>query len=133
MLTEDLDCGCPADEDDPSTAGGKPRTGRAPVPWVPRWGFVTRQPPSGKLRCATETGCFVTAEDHNILGGLGSAVAESLAQSTPCPIEFVGVRDQFGASGEPEELAQQYGLTAPFIAQAARDAIARKKKSRKKG
>jgi len=84
-------------------------------------------------KCALETGCFVTAEDHNIHGGLGSAVAESLAQSTPCPIEFVGVRDQFGASGEPEELAEQYGLTAPFIAQAARDAVARKKKSRKKG
>ena len=49
------------------------------------------------------------------------------AGSIPCPIEFVGVRDQFGASGEPEELAQHYGLTAPFIAQAARDAIARKK------
>jgi len=78
-------------------------------------------------KCAAETGCFVTAEDHNIYGGLGSAVAESLAGSIPCPIEFVGVRDQFGASGEPEELAQHYGLTAPFIAQAARDAIARKK------
>lgn len=83
-------------------------------------------------KCAAETGCFVTCEDHNILGGLGSAVAESLSQSRPCPIEFVGVRDVFGASGEPEELAQQYGLTAPFIAQAARDVIARKKMLRKK-
>lgn len=73
------------------------------------------------------TGCMVTAEDHNILGGLGGAVAESLAQSTPCPIEFVGVRDVFGQSGEPGELAQHYGLTAPFIADAARRAIARKK------
>ncbi|MEJ1968008.1 MAG: transketolase C-terminal domain-containing protein [Rhizomicrobium sp.] len=77
-------------------------------------------------RCAAETGCFVTAEDHNIYGGLGSAVAEALAATHPCPVEFVGVRDLFGASGEPEELAEQYGLTAPFIAQAARDAIARK-------
>jgi transketolase len=78
-------------------------------------------------RCAVETGCFVTCEDHNIIGGLGSAVAEALAATTPCPIEFVGVRDVFGASGEPDELAEQFGLTAPFIAQAARDAIARKK------
>src|SRR5690348_12836302 len=62
-------------------------------------------------RCAKHTGCFVTAEDHNIHGGLGSAVAEALAASNPCPIEFVGVKDVFGASGEPEELAEAYGLT----------------------
>ncbi len=74
-----------------------------------------------------ETGCMVTAEDHNIFGGLGGAVAEALAQSTPCPVEFVGVRDVFGQSGEPGELAQHYGLTGPFIADAARRAIARKK------
>ena len=77
-------------------------------------------------RCAEETGCFVTAEDHNILGGLGSAVAESLSQTRPSPIEFVGVRDEFGESGEPDELAEKYELTAPFIADAARRAIARK-------
>jgi transketolase len=77
-------------------------------------------------RCAEETGAFVTAEDHNIHGGLGSAVAEALARTRPCPIEFVGVNDVFGASGEPEELAAQFGLTAPFIAQAARDVIVRK-------
>jgi transketolase len=77
-------------------------------------------------RCATETGAVVTAEDHNILGGLGGAVAEALAATRPCPIEFVGVKDVFGASGEPEELATLYGLTAPHIAKAARRAIARK-------
>ncbi len=77
-------------------------------------------------RCAEETGAFVTAEDHNIHGGLGSAVAEALARTRPCPIEFVGVNDVFGASGEPEELAEQFGLTAPFIAQAVRNVIARK-------
>jgi len=82
-------------------------------------------------KCAVDTGCFVTAEDHNIHGGLGSAVAESLAASFPRPIEFVGVRDVFGASGEPEELAQAFGISAPFIAQAARDAIARKKAHKK--
>ncbi len=78
---------------------------------------------------ALETGCFVTAEDHNIYGGLGSAVAESLAAHVPCPIEFIGVRDTFGQSGEPAELAERYGLTAPFIVAAAKRAIARKGQS----
>jgi len=77
--------------------------------------------------CSLETGAIVTAEDHNIHGGLGGAVAEALAQTRPCPIEFVGVRDTFGASGEPEELAQHFGISAPFIADAARRVITRKK------
>jgi len=77
--------------------------------------------------CSLETGAIVTAEDHNIHGGLGGAVAEALAQTRPCPIEFVGVRDTFGASGEPEELAHHFGISAPFIADAARRVIARKK------
>jgi transketolase len=77
--------------------------------------------------CSLETGAIVTAEDHNIHGGLGGAVAEALAQTRPCPIEFVGVRDTFGASGEPEELADHFGISAPFIADAARRVIARKK------
>jgi transketolase len=77
-------------------------------------------------RCAEETGAVVTAEDHNIHGGLGGAVAESLATTRPCPIEFIGIKDVFGASGEPEELATLYGLTAPHIAKAAKRAIARK-------
>ena len=76
--------------------------------------------------CARETGAFVTAEDHNIVGGLGGAVAEALAQSIPSPIEFVGVRDVFGESGEPEELAVKYGLTGPSIAEAAHRVLARK-------
>jgi transketolase len=80
------------------------------------------------VRCAEETGCFVTAEDHNIHGGLGSAVAEALAQTHPCPIEFVGVQDTFGESGEPEDLAERYGLTGPYIAAAARRAVQRKGK-----
>jgi transketolase len=77
--------------------------------------------------CALETGAIVTAEDHNIHGGLGGAVAEALAQTRPCPIEFVGVHDRFGASGEPDELAHHFGISAPFIADAARRVIARKK------
>jgi transketolase len=79
-------------------------------------------------RCADETGAIVTAEDHNIYGGLGGAVAEALVQSRPCPVEFVGVKDVFGASGEPEELAEAFGLTAPHIAAAAKRAISRKEK-----
>jgi transketolase len=91
--------------------------------------MATIKPIDGELlaRCAAETGCLVTAEDHNILGGLGGAVTESLAQSRPVPVEFVGVRDTFGESGEPEELAEKYGLTAPFIVRAAKRAIERKK------
>ena len=94
--------------------------------------MATIKPINSKLlsRCARETGAVVTAEDHNIHGGLGGAVAEALAATSPCPIEFVGVKDQFGASGEPEELARHFELTAPFIAEAAKRAIARKGKSK---
>ncbi|NWG45334.1 MAG: transketolase family protein [Alphaproteobacteria bacterium] len=80
--------------------------------------------------CAERTGAIVTAEDHSVHGGLGGAVSECLAQSRPVPVEFVGVRDCFGRSGEPEELAEAYGLTAPHIAAAARRAIARKGETR---
>jgi transketolase len=80
------------------------------------------------IRCAEETGAFVTAEDHNIYGGLGGAVAEALAGAHPAPVEFIGVKDVFGSSGEPEELATIYGLTAPHIANAARRVLARKGK-----
>lgn len=83
------------------------------------------------VKASHETGCIVTAEDHNILGGLGGAVAETIVQNAPCPIEFVGVRDVFGQSGEPGELAQHYRLTSPFIADAARKAIVRKKAFRR--
>ena len=77
-------------------------------------------------QCALETGCMVTTEDHNILGGLGGAVAESVAGSNPVPIEFVGVNDTFGESGEPDELAEKYGLSAQHIADAVVRAISRK-------
>jgi transketolase len=80
-------------------------------------------------RCARETGAIVTAEDHNIHGGLGSAVSEALAATVPCPVEFVGAKDTFGASGEPEELAYAFEISAPFIAAAARRAMARKQLS----
>lgn len=77
-------------------------------------------------RCSRETGAIVTAEDHNIHGGLGGAVAEALASTTPCPVEFVGVKDVFGASGEPEELAHHYEIAAPHIAAAAKRVLQRK-------
>ena len=77
-------------------------------------------------KCANETGAFVTAEDHNIIGGLGAAVSESLAQSNPMPIEFIGVRDTFGESGEPEELSVKYGLCADSICEASKKVLKRK-------
>lgn len=77
-------------------------------------------------RCARETGAIVTAEDHNIHGGLGGAVSEALVATHPCPMEFVGVKDTFGASGEPEELAHHYEIAAPHIAEAVRRVLKRK-------
>lgn len=77
-------------------------------------------------RCVIETGCLVTCEDHNVYGGLGSAVAEAVAKHRPCPIEFIGLQDSFGCSGEPDELAEHFKITAPFIVEAARRVIARR-------
>ncbi len=79
-------------------------------------------------RCARETGVIVTAEDHNVIGGLGSAVAEALVRRCPVPMELVGVDDRFGESGEPEELALALGLGAEAIAAAAERVLARKQR-----
>lgn len=79
------------------------------------------------VECAKATGAFVTAEDHNIIGGLGGAVSECLAQFSPCPVEFIGVNDSFGESGEPDELAEKYGLTAGHISDAGKRVLSRKK------
>ncbi len=76
---------------------------------------------------AAKTGAIVTAEEHQIWGGLGSTVARTLAQSIPVPQEIVAIRDTYAESGKPDELLQKYELTAPFIAAAARRVIARKK------
>ena len=65
------------------------------------------------------TGCCVVAEEHNIIGGLGSAVAEIAATTCPIPIRFVGVEDRFGQSGSPEELQEYYALTHQHIVSAA--------------
>jgi transketolase len=77
-------------------------------------------------RCAAETGAIVTAENHNVVGGLGGAVAESLARTRPAPVEMVGVEDRFGQVGSEDFLRNAYGLTAVKIAAAARRAAARK-------
>jgi len=78
------------------------------------------------LDLARDAGAGVTAENHLVTGGLGSAVAETLAESLPLPLERVGLRDTFAMPGTPEFLFARYGLTADAVAQAARRAIARK-------
>ena len=79
------------------------------------------------LASAGKTGAVVTAEEHNIIGGLGSAVCEALAEGNPVPVERVGVKDTFGRSGKVPQLLELYGLTAAEIVTRAKAAIARKK------
>lgn len=67
---------------------------------------------------AMKTGAVVTAEEHSIIGGLGSAVAEALAERCPVPLVRVGIRDRFGESGKPGELLEAFGLTASHIVEA---------------
>jgi transketolase len=62
------------------------------------------------IKVVKETKAIVTVEEHQIAGGLGGAVAECLAKHAPAPIEFVGVKDQFGQSGTPKELIEYYGM-----------------------
>lgn len=73
-----------------------------------------------------KTGCAITAEEHSVIGGLGSAVAEFLAQNMPIPFEAVGTKDTFGESGSAEQLLIKYGLTARDIAEAAKRALKKK-------
>jgi len=79
------------------------------------------------LKAARETGAIVTAEDHQMQGGLGGAVAELLAQNIPTPQEFVAVRDTFGESGRGDELMRKYGIAKDDIVKAVRRVLARKK------
>ena len=76
---------------------------------------------------ARETGAMVTAEEHNVIGGLGSAVTEALAEACPCPVLRVGVNDQFGRSGKVPPLLEMYGLTAGAVVEKVRAALAMKK------
>ncbi|PRD54453.1 transketolase family protein [Sphingobacterium gobiense] len=78
------------------------------------------------LNSVSKTGCVVTAEEHNRLGGLGDSVAQLLATKRPTPQEFVAVNDSFGESGKPAQLMEKYGLNAASIVAAARKVITRK-------
>lgn len=78
------------------------------------------------VRYAERARAVVTIEEHQVAGGLGSAVAECLAARYPVPIEFIGVHDQFGQSGEPDELIRHYGMDVDAIAEAVRRVVRRK-------
>ena len=79
------------------------------------------------IAAARQTGCIVTAEEANVLGGLGAAVAETVCENCPVPVLRVGVQDQFGRSGDPLELMEYYHLTAADIAEKTKQAISMKK------
>jgi transketolase len=78
------------------------------------------------LKSVSKTGCVVTAEEHNILGGLGESVARTLASNNPKPQEFVAVQDSFGESGTPEQLMDKYKLNNQAIVEAVERVIKRK-------
>jgi len=77
-------------------------------------------------RLAASVGAIVTVENHSILGGFGGAVAETVVERYPMPVERIGIRDEYSESAPNEDLARRHGLTAPFIADAARTAIGRR-------
>lgn len=78
------------------------------------------------IKSITKTKCAVTAEEHNILGGMGDAVAHVAVKNFPVPFEYVGTKDTFGESGKPEDLLKKYGLDTPDIVKAAEKVISRK-------
>jgi transketolase len=78
------------------------------------------------IKSVAKTGCIVTAEEHNKLGGLGESVARTLALSTPTPQEFVATDDTFGESGTPAQLMAKYGLDADAVIKAVKKVIKRK-------
>jgi transketolase len=80
------------------------------------------------LHSIRKTGCAVTAEEHNIIGGMGDMVAQCAARNHPVPFEFVGTKDTFGESGTPKELLKKYGLDVPDIVHAAEKVMMRKEK-----
>ncbi len=79
-------------------------------------------------KAAKETGAIVTVEEHQVMGGLGSAVAESLAKTYPVPMEFIGMQNTFGESGAPAELYEKYGMSVDAIHKAVENVIQRKTK-----
>jgi transketolase len=78
------------------------------------------------LASVSKTGCAVSAEEHQLNGGLGDSIAQLLCRNYPKPLEMVGVNDSFGESGTPEALMEKYGLNAASIEAAARRSISRK-------
>ena len=80
------------------------------------------------VEAARKCGAVVTAEEHNIIGGLGGAVAETLAEHQPVPLQRVGVRDTFGESGKPDELLKHFGLTSEEIMKAVQRVLEKKKR-----
>lgn len=78
------------------------------------------------LKSISKTKCAVTAEEHNIYGGLGDSIAHVASKNLPIPIEYVGTKDTFGESGKPNELLTKYGLDTPDIVAAAEKVIGRK-------
>ncbi|MFC1546860.1 transketolase family protein [bacterium] len=78
------------------------------------------------IKYADKTGAVVTVEEHQLAGGLGSAVSEVLAKNSPKPVEMVGVNDKYGQSGPPKELLKEFGLTNEFIVKAVKKALQRK-------
>jgi transketolase len=78
------------------------------------------------IKSIQKTKCAVTAEEHNVIGGLGDAIAQTAAKNCPIPIEYVGTKDTFGESGTPKQLLTKYGLDIPDIVAAAEKVMARK-------
>jgi transketolase len=78
-------------------------------------------------RAAAETGAIVVAEEHLVDGGLGVRVAQVVAETNPCVMEFVGIHDRYAESGQPDELLDKYGLVARDVAAAVRKVLARKR------
>ncbi len=78
------------------------------------------------LASISKTKCAVTVEEHNVIGGLGDAIAQVAAKNLPIPIEYIGTNDTFGESGKPTELLTKYGLDIPYIVAAAEKVMARK-------
>ena len=78
------------------------------------------------VKAARETHAIVTAEEHQLFAGFGSAVAEVVVKNYPVPMEFVGINDTFGESGEPDELMKAYGLTSLDIYKKVKKVLERK-------
>ncbi|MEO0404848.1 MAG: transketolase C-terminal domain-containing protein, partial [Bacteroidota bacterium] len=78
------------------------------------------------IKSAKKTGCVVTAEEHQILGGLGGSVSQCLSRNFPVPMEMIGVNDSFGESGTPAQLMTKYGLDAKNVHEAVKNVMSRK-------